>query len=1204
MVRQQVATAPTVSQAATVAELLAARAWADPDRVGYVFLADGETDERAMSYAECDRSARSVALTLRAAGLTPGERALIVMAPGLDYVVGLFGCLYAGVLAVPVYPPDPHQPARSVARLAAVVHDCAPSAVLTTDSLLGFLDQLSRPLPGFAALPRIAVDRVLDAGVDESGLLARSATETALLQYTSGSTADPRGVMVTHANLLHNSAFIHRVFGTGPESAAVVWLPPYHDMGLIGGLLQPLYGGFPVTLMSPLHFLQDPTRWLRAISRQGATASGGPDFAYDLCSRHATAEDVAGLDLRSWSVAFNGAEPIRPETLERFARTFEPAGFRADAFLPCFGLAEATLIVTGGRTNRPHGNGEGLDGAGLDRAGLDGARQALRTVSVDRRRLEQDDVVPVDDEVLVDDVGDLAITRLVGCGRSALDQQVLVVDPLTGLPCRADRVGEVWVSGPSVAAGYWNRPDATERTFRARLGDGSGPFLRTGDLGFWHGDDLVITGRLVDLVIVRGRNHYPHELERTAEAAEQLLRPGGSAAFTIITEPAAGPDAAPAPELVIVLEVRRGTRDLDVTAVAGRVRHLIARDHGLQVRTVVLVEAGEMPKTSSGKVQRRLCRQRLAAGELTEIGRSELSVELPPTTADPRPSVEAREPSEDGGGATNQPPVDNLETRVRSRVAQVVALDPSAVDRDASLLAVGLDSLGVVRLQHTLRTDLGVTVPLDRLLSGASLADLVADVSLALEAEAGHPAPASDSPAPIIDQPLSPSKSDGSSAEIAPMSYGQRWVWFLQHAEPTSAAFTIATALRLPGTFDETALRQALDTLVARHPVLRTTFPVRDGVAVQLIRGSGRADYRTHKTHGIDDATLVQVLSRAARKPLDLERGPLLRLDLYRGAGDPVLLVVMHHIITDFWSATILAREFSTAYDACRAGQQPDLPARGAGFADVVRAQQALEGTPREARLIAYWDDVVAAGLPRLSLPAPDDPSRPGGSRSFALSPELSRRLRQRAETARVTPYVFLLAGFAATLLQAGGSSSLVIGANAAARTDPEFDNVVGLCTNPVLVRADLAPSDTFRDLLTRTQRSVIGALEHQEYPVMLLAGRQQQRGGRLFDVLFSYNRALDAADDLAAAALVAPIGTRHSLGALDVELVPLPAEPSRLPVELVMAEVDGSAHGLLRYRGDVLDDAVAQRLVTRFVDLLDAVLADPNQPLGVDQGR
>lgn len=1183
---------PTVRQAATVAELLAARARADPDRVGYVFLADGETDERAMSYAECDRSARSVALALRAAGLTPGKRALIVMAPGLDYVVGLFGCLYAGVLAVPVYPPDPHQPARSVARLGAVVHDCAPSAVLTTDSLLGFLDQLSRPLPGFMALPRIAVDRVLDAGVDESGLLARHATETALLQYTSGSTADPRGVMVTHANLLHNSAFIHRVFGTGPESAAVVWLPPYHDMGLIGGLLQPLYGGFPVTLMSPRHFLQDPMRWLRAISRKGATASGGPDFAYDLCARHATAEDVAGLDLRSWSVAFNGAEPIRPETLERFVRTFEPAGFRADAFLPCFGLAEATLIVTGGPANRPQENGGGQGGAG----------QALRTVSVDRRRLEQDDVVPVDE---ADDVGELAITRLVGCGRSALDQKVLVVDPSTGLPCRADRVGEVWVSGPSVAAGYWDRPDATERTFRARLRDGSGPFLRTGDLGFWHGDDLVITGRLVDLIIVRGRNHYPHELERTAEAAEELLRPGGSAAFTL-TELAVGPDAAPAPELVIVLEVRRGTRDLDATAVAGRVRHLIARDHGLKVGRVVLVEAGEMPKTSSGKVQRRLCRQRLASGELTEIGRSELSVELPPTTADPESSAGAPEASEDRGGATSQAAIDDLETRVRSRVAQVVAVDPSAVDRDASLLAVGLDSLGVVRLQHTLRTDLGVTVPLDRLLSGASLVDLVGDVCLAVEAEAGRPAPASHSPAPapVSDQSLSPSEWHGSSAGIAPMSYGQRWVWFLQHAEPTSAAFTIATALRLTGSFDETALRLALDTLVARHPVLRTTFPVRDGVAVQLIRGSGRADYRTHEAHGIDDATLGQVLSRAARKPLDLEGGPLLRFDLYRGAGDPVLLVVMHHIITDFWSATILVREFSIAYDACRAGQQPDLPALGAGFADVVRAQQALEGTPREARLIAYWDDVVATGLPRLSLPAPDDPSRPGGSRYFALSPELSRRLRQRAETERVTPYVFLLAAFAATLLQAGGSSSIVIGANAAARIRPEFDNVVGLCTNPVLVRADLDPSDKFRDLLTRTQRNVIGALEHQEYPVMLLAGRLKERGGGLFDVLFSYNRALDAADDLAAAALVSPTGTRLSLGGLDMELVPLSAEPSRLPVELVMAEVDGSAHGLLRYRGDVLDDAAAQRLVTRFVDLLDAVLADPNRPVGVDQER
>ena len=388
MTTQQHTSADPTRKVRTIAELLRARAADEPQRIGYSFLADGESAELRLTYAQADLRARAVAAALRAVGIRPGGRVLLVLPPGLDYVTALFGCLYAGVAAVPVYPPDPFQLDRSLPRLLAIVRDAEPTVALTTAPLLGFLEEVTRRAPELAAIRWEAVDAAPDpgAGTGEPAEVAPDAT--AVLQYTSGSTSDPRGVMLSHTSLLHNSGLIQQLFHTTSDSRALVWLPPYHDMGLIGGLLQPLYGGFPVTLMSPLHFLEQPMRWLRAIDRFSATASGGPNFAYELCARKCRPDQAEQLDLSSWRVAFNGAEPIRPETLERFAATFAPSGFRPDAFLPCYGLAEATLIVSGRGGRRADEQARRTDAA-------EPARQAqLSTVAVDRASLERHVVAP------------------------------------------------------------------------------------------------------------------------------------------------------------------------------------------------------------------------------------------------------------------------------------------------------------------------------------------------------------------------------------------------------------------------------------------------------------------------------------------------------------------------------------------------------------------------------------------------------------------------------------------------------------------------------------------------------------------------------------------------------------------------------------------------------------------------------------------
>jgi len=432
----------------TLVDLLRYKARLYPERTAFTFLLDGETKAVHLSYGKLDQKAQTIAAFLQLSGISGGQ-ALLLYPPGLDYIAAFFGCLYARVVAVPAYPPRPNQ---SLSRLQAVATDAQATIALTTTTVLENLERGLAQFPELQALRRLATDKInseLAQAWQEPALLGDT---LAFLQYTSGSTGTPKGVMVSHSNLLHNEKLIHRAFELTEQSTVVGWLPLFHDMGLIGNLLQPLYLGIPCILMSPVAFLQQPFRWLQAISRYKGTTSGGPNFAYDLCVRKITKEQRVTLDLSSWEVAFNGAEPIHAETLKRFVAAFSQCGFRPEAFYPCYGMAETTLIVSGGRK---------------------AASPILKTIQ--REALEQNRVIPA--------VRENDGTRtFVGCGQTLLEQQIVIAHPETLTRCAADEVGEIWVSGPSVTQGYWNQPEHTESTFRAYLPDNrEGPFLRTGD---------------------------------------------------------------------------------------------------------------------------------------------------------------------------------------------------------------------------------------------------------------------------------------------------------------------------------------------------------------------------------------------------------------------------------------------------------------------------------------------------------------------------------------------------------------------------------------------------------------------------------------------------------------------------------------------------------------------------------------------------
>jgi acyl-CoA synthetase (AMP-forming)/AMP-acid ligase II len=545
----------------TLVDLLRMRAASHADR-GFAFLVGDAVTER-LTYADLDREARRIAAGLAARGIARGTPALLAFPPGLDFISAFWGCIYAGVIAVPVPPPHPARLARTLPRLRAIAANADASAVLTTAALAPSLD-LALPLVDIATL---AGD--LDAGAPG---------DLALLQYTSGSTRDPRGVMITHANLLHNLSLLRTFHADQEHMVMVHWLPLYHDMGLIRGMLSPLEMGGDCLMMSPLAFVEQPRRWLAALTKHRATTTGAPNFGYELAARKVT--DIDAYDLSALKIAFCSAEPIRAATLERFAAQFAPCGLDRSALRPAYGLAEATVAVSGETGGGP------------------------RTFRISARALREGRIAP--SQPTDTDAADAY--DLVSCGRPLGGQLVAIVDE-HGAPAAADRVGELCIRGPSVGMGYWRASAETLATFGFQPADGSGPYLRTGDLAWLSpGGDLCITGRKKDLIVVRGENYYPQDIETVIEEAAPSLRPGCTAAFAITGD--LGETVA------VVCECEPVS---DWPALVASIRSAAGETLGLSLGAIAFVARGEVSKTASGKVQRALTRARFLADELAAL---------------------------------------------------------------------------------------------------------------------------------------------------------------------------------------------------------------------------------------------------------------------------------------------------------------------------------------------------------------------------------------------------------------------------------------------------------------------------------------------------------------------------------------------------------------------------------------------------------
>jgi acyl-CoA synthetase (AMP-forming)/AMP-acid ligase II len=555
---------------ASLVDLLRCRAAEQENERAYVFLSDKGAEEAVLTFGELERRARAVAVALTRS-TQRGDRALLLFGPGPDFIIAYFGCVLAGVIPVPMMLPRRNS---SLGSSASIVANCAPRVIMTNARL-----RTTRPdiVERFSGTERqwFIVDEAGEQPSEGNRALPMPGTDDiAFLQYTSGSTSDPKGVMVAHGNLIENLEMIRLALGNTARSTYVSWIPLYHDMGLILNVLQTLYLGSLCVLVAPVTFMQRPLSWLHAIHQCRAEVAGAPNFAFDLCVQRFRPDQMEGVDLSCWKLAFNAAEPIRADTIERFTETFRPYGFDPRAVHPLYGMAEATVLVSSGRR---------------------GSGPVIRAINVDAFR--RNEIAPP--------AAEHQVHRVVGCGRNIIGQRLAIVDPSTRRRLSADCIGEVWVSGPHICKGYWRNPDATQAIFQARIeGDEDDEtWLRTGDLGFIDDSgELFITGRSKDMIIVRGINYYPQDIENTVYNSHPALRQYFGAVFSVLTENGE--------KVVLVQEVERTHRHaIDTEEIVGCIREAVSNEHEIALDAIMLIRPGTIPKTTSGKIQRNLTRQ-------------------------------------------------------------------------------------------------------------------------------------------------------------------------------------------------------------------------------------------------------------------------------------------------------------------------------------------------------------------------------------------------------------------------------------------------------------------------------------------------------------------------------------------------------------------------------------------------------------------
>ncbi|MBB5917327.1 acyl-CoA synthetase (AMP-forming)/AMP-acid ligase II [Nocardia transvalensis] len=1001
--------------------VLRRRAEAHPDRLALSFIRDAAhawpDSAEAITYSALDRRARVIAAALTEAA-EPGARMVLLYAPGPEYVAAFFGCLYAGMVAVPAYPPTADSRAD---RLLAVIDDAGAAAYLTSSDSADLCRTWLAGAGGRPHLPPIVTDILPNAPATD--LPGAEGDRLAFLQYTSGSTGDPKGVMLTHANLLANAVAINAGLAIDDGDRQVSWLPPYHDMGLIAGILQPIYSGIETVLMAPATFLRDPICWLEAIDRFGGTYSGAPNFALDLCVRQANPGRLTGLDLSRVRTMYSGAEPVRPATLERFADRFAANGFRPTAFMPAYGLAESGLVVT----LRTRGTGAG---------------PATNVAAVERNTPS-------------------AYTTngaLVSVGEPVRECVVRIVDPDTTVAQPDDTVGEIWTSNPGVALGYWGRPEISAEIFRVRIrgGDPAVRFLRTGDLGFLRDGQLYVTGRMKDVIIIRGENHYPQDLEETVWCTDPRLRAGCTAAFTAPFVP--GGDERE--RLVVVQEISGSVSAAEAAEITRATRKRVAMVHGVPLDELVLIPPRGILKTSSGKIRRRATRQAFLDGALAGAV----------VAAPDAPAVPEATPSASG-----------VRERLLGALRTVLTLPALGAHDD--FFEWGGDSLLAVEAA-AVAAEAGIGFDARLLYTHPSAALLATELErggTALEPEGLYSAARGHIPRvpDADDYPVSPIQ--------------RRWAAdYLGDFTKTWGNMLFDVPLADGG--DRERLARAIDRVWSDHEALRTVFDIRDGEFRQRIQPQvpvplGESDLRdlTDQELGRRLDTIRTELGSAT---LDVVDGPLTRFHLVHTARGDIALGVIHHMIVDGWSMLILRRELAETYRVlCRGEDPPPRPLDR--YRDYAVWMYELERSGGLDTARDYWQRKLSEPLPD-TLPVDQTAVRGPDNRTASVTvrvpDDAAAAVARLAQASRISTAVLLNTVFFTVLHRHTGGDDLIVYTPLAGRDRADIRDAIGMFINNVPMRMRFHSRPDFRTVAHDLQQQLVESVIHQRWQLDRMA--------------------------------------------------------------------------------------------------------------------
>jgi acyl-CoA synthetase (AMP-forming)/AMP-acid ligase II len=1084
--------------AGTLPELLDRQAECHADRLLYRYLDGSARPAFEQTAGTLAVAAARAARVLEELG-AKGERVLILSEPGPEYLEWFFGSMLAGALPVPAVTPANQHQAR---RLAAVAADCTARFAVTSPRRPAALADALRGT-------QLIGDRCHASAEPVGGHASCDAADVAFLQYTSGSTSMPRGVVITHANLLANLGQIVSAFGLTCESAAVTWLPPYHDMGLIGGLLTPLYALFATDVLAPRVFARAPLAWLQALSASGAQVSGGPTFAYDLCAQElASTQEGLDFDLSRWTTAFVGAEPVRPDALAEFVRQAAPFGFTPDALHPCYGLAEATLIVT--CTDRGR----------------------IRNVAAGRG----------------------ATTTAVCCGRPVPDVSVAITDTRTGQPCAPGEIGEVLVTGPAVASGYWHGNRSAGLEFDARVPGDSRSFLRTGDLGLLtEQGELVPVGRIKELMIIRGRNVYPHDLE---DAVRRALSPHPCRAMAAF---------AVGEQVVVLVECAAPVDGL--TGLLDRARAVATAETEVTIAAVAAVRTGCIPRTSSGKIQRGLAADlyRTRSLELRAISQAAVDERLWLARA----SAVRRELAGLGPGQQVARILRHLRERAAAAAPAVTPAD------DMSLTELGLDSAALVSIGHELTVLSGCQPAMAELLD-APLAQLAA----AARPGTGDAAASERSPRAIPARCalIRPHEDAWLAAPPWPSA-----AWFVDSLCPGAGNVFFAAEVTA-ASWDLRDLRSAAVMLVRRHEALRIHYRF-DGSQVEW-RLAGRADGQGIETADVGSGS-VERLAEEAHRPFDLAAGPLLRI-VYgqRPDGRRIVLVAAPHVAVDFAAMVTLSTELFILL----ADLAADLEAAPL-YSDCLEAAATSLDSDFEAEALAHFRGLLEGVPRRLQLPArPPGAATPGpaSERTIRLAPATRAALERLARAERTTLFTVLLAVFHAALHDVCGAEASVVGIPASIRADARSAGTVGLCANQVPTVSHVPPAATLRSLIRELRSQLAASYEYASYPTLWLASRLGPAGkpqaGSLIEASFVLHRGRAESAGADAFGIAEGVTTANAAGVW--RSLHLPRKLTTLPISLLAAR-DGEALAMsLWYLTEIVDartaDCLAEALTLR----------------------